>query len=140
MEINNIFTQTNPTFKSLKVSKKTIKNMINNGDYDDFKKTLPELKRRAERANITIAGDAYYKDGFVVIYDCKINPKNTLLNNPVTRILGFKNFKYSGFSKIIVRKHSDKQRMFSYIYDKAYKDYRNNINEDIKNSSFGSIF
>ncbi|MCR5265925.1 MAG: hypothetical protein K6E29_04955 [Cyanobacteria bacterium RUI128] len=128
MNIDNNYAM-KPQFSSLKISKRTLGIMDSRGELADFNKFLPNLQRKAKKADITVYA-ATRQNGFVpeVTYGISIRPLSKLKDNAVTKFLGLsKNKKGDAFFPINSNRATEKT--FRDLYNSAYynRNYKSGI-------------
>ena len=120
----------NPQFNGLKISKNTLRVMNARGEYEAFKKVLPDLERKSKNANITVyAVNKYGPFGTETIYGMSIRPLNRLKDNAVTKMLGLSKNK-QGDAVIAINGDVATEKTFRALYDSTY--YSRNYPSKIK--------
>lgn len=122
MNINQHY-NCNQSFGALNMSKATKNIMLCRGELDEFNKFLPDLERKAKKANITIyAIQSCNANLPATTYGLTIRPQNTLKDNIVTRALGLSNNKGQGDAFISVNSRRANESMFRDLYASAFKN------------------
>jgi hypothetical protein len=119
---NNYSAQT--SFNGLKISKNTKKIMDCRGELSEFEKFLPDLERKAKKADITVY--AACRPSHIspqVTYGMSIRPLNRVKDNPVTKFFGLSKNR-CGDAYVSVNNSRATENTFRDLYANAFRNRR----------------